>query len=231
MSNGAFDFDAGYGVRYAAVANKAVFGYESLFEMAAALLRARIPDSARILVVGSGPGAELATFGSRMPGWQLLGVDPSEQMIRLARARIVECGIDDRVELRRGYVSGLADTPEYDAATLILVLHFVPDDGAKLALLKDIARRVKAGGTLVLVDLGGDVGVEPFRGLLEAWKAYIVAKGMTPDAVEALIGQALETQHFVSESRLLELLAEAGFGGPVRFYSAFLHSGWIATRQ
>jgi ArsR family transcriptional regulator len=57
----------------------------------------------------------------------------------------------DNIELRRGELEALPiDDRLIDAATLMLVLHHVPDPEHALA---DVARVLKPGGRLILVDM------------------------------------------------------------------------------
>ena len=230
MTNQLFNFDAEFGARYDAFVRQAIFGYEQLFPMILAFLTPGLGEKANLLVVGSGTGMELATFGSRMPAWTFTGVDPSEQMIRLARAKLESLNLSERVRLHQGTLDSLGEGETFDGATLILALHFVPDNGAKRALLQGIAKRLKPGAKLVLVDMGGDPQSERTRFLQGCWKNFMLQRGMTSEAVDALFKQAAETQHFISEARLRELLAEAGFVNAEKFYQAFLNNGWTAQR-
>ena len=230
MTSQLFNFDADFGARYDRFVRQAIFAYEPMFTMFLAMLRRSLGETANVLVVGSGTGMELTTFASRMPRWTFTGVDPSEQMIQLAQARLETEHLGERVHLHRGTVETLAAAEQFDAATLILVLHFLPDDGPKRALLQNIAARLKPGASLVLLDLGAEPQLEEDQSLLAGWKNYQILMGMDPVLVESVYKQARETQHFIPEIRLRELLSEAGFVQVERFYQAFLHSGWTARR-
>jgi hypothetical protein len=48
-------------------------GYELLFEYVLALFP---PHLTNLLIVGTGTGMELITFGKAHPHWQILGLDP-----------------------------------------------------------------------------------------------------------------------------------------------------------
>ncbi|MCZ9687220.1 class I SAM-dependent methyltransferase [Pseudomonas aeruginosa] len=53
--------------------------------MAGVLLAERAPADADILVLGAGGGPELKAFTEMQPGWRIYGVDPSAEMLDLAR--------------------------------------------------------------------------------------------------------------------------------------------------
>ena len=84
---GNIDFDPKKAAHYDDLARKAVFGYEQLFKMLIALLVEKQNESANVLVVGCGTGMELTTFGNHMPNWQMTGVDPSEEMIKISKTK------------------------------------------------------------------------------------------------------------------------------------------------
>ena len=96
--------------------------------------------------LGCGTGqlaATVAPFVSRV-----IAVDRSADMLQSARRRLRELA---NVELRRGDLEALPITSEaLDAATLLLVLHHIPDPSAVLA---DVARVLKPGGRLLIVDM------------------------------------------------------------------------------
>lgn len=230
MTDRPFDFSETFTESYDTLIRKVVFGYDSIFLMALGLLDLSLSENAHVLVAGSGTGAELTAFGKRRARWRFTGVDPSAEMIQIARIKVTEQGMRERVTLHQGYVDDLPRDEKFDAATLMLVLQFVADDGQKLALLKSIAERLAPGAPFVLVDLHGDPSSEAFQNMLAAWKNYQTLMGIRREVADGLFEDAVHTQHFITEARTLELLGQAGFRDVSRFYTAFLHGGWVARR-
>ncbi len=96
--------------------------------------------------LGCGTGqvaASLAPFVAR-----IIAVDGSLAMLQAAKKRLHDL---DNVELRRGELESLPlDDAMLDAATVMLVLHHVPQPGRVFA---EIARVLRPGGRLLLVDM------------------------------------------------------------------------------
>jgi len=96
--------------------------------------------------LGCGTGqvsAAIAPFVSRV-----IAVDASPAMLQAAKKRLHQV---DNVELRRGDLEALPiDDTMLDAATLMLVLHHVAQPERALA---EVARVLKPGGRLVIVDM------------------------------------------------------------------------------
>ena len=206
--------------------------YEEIFKLSCCCLKATLPQRARVLVVGAGTGMEIIEFAPLNPDWSFYGIDPSEKMLSLARKKISEKKIRNKISLVQGHVDDLSDNESFDAATCILVMHFQKDDGAKLDLLTSISRSLKPGAPFILVDGCGKPGSRVFKKNLNAWKQYPVIHGLNPDYVEKAFNKTiLKLVRFVPESRILELLREAGFTKIFKFYSGFLYSGWTAYKK
>ena len=96
--------------------------------------------------LGCGTGqvsAALAPFVERV-----IAVDASAAMLQAAKKRL---SAFDNIELRRGELEALPiDDARLDAATLMLVLHHVPEPERALA---DIARVLKPRGRAIVVDM------------------------------------------------------------------------------
>jgi ArsR family transcriptional regulator len=96
--------------------------------------------------LGCGTGqvsAALAPFVKHV-----VAVDSSAAMLQAAKRRLHEF---DNVDLRRGDLEALPiDDARLDAATVMLVLHHVPDPGRALG---EAARVLKPGGRLIVVDM------------------------------------------------------------------------------
>ena len=118
--------------------------YDACHELAACMLTAALGrgTAAEILVAGAGGGAkEITTAGALEPQWRFMAVDPSEPMMDLALARLAEAELLDRTEILIGTVEDLPHDRQYDAATLIGVLHHLPGDeasGTSFALSPDV---------------------------------------------------------------------------------------------
>ncbi|WP_414541200.1 class I SAM-dependent methyltransferase [Nostoc sp. CCY0012] len=217
---------------YDTMAQRVLPGYEVMHTMALSVLKAILPEKANLLIVGAGSGMELVKFGKGNLQWQMLGVDPSSNMLAIAQQKIEQHGLSEQVELFTGYTHDLNTTSLYDAATSILVMHFLPDDGSKLAFLQDIAQRLKSSATLILVDMYGERGTPEFERMISIIKVFWQEMGID-DTVK--IREFLETMNKsvypIPEMRVMELLQQAGFGNILRFYTGLWTSGWVATKN
>ena len=117
-------------------------------EVEAAILRAAGPGPFQRLVdLGTGSGRMLTLFGDRARS--AVGLDLSQQMLNVARARVEAAGLDS-VELRHGdiFATRLPD----GCADLVLVhqvLHYLGDPAAAV---REAGRLTAPGGRLVIVD-------------------------------------------------------------------------------
>jgi len=228
-----FDFDSNPAfqtIDYEVAARSFVPGYESIFNMAVALLDASVSEQVHLLIVAAGGGMELITFGQGQPHWLLTGVDPSAKMLATAQEKVAKHGLTNRVKLHQGLTHELPLTPLYDAATCILAMHFLPDDGAKLSLLQSISQRLKPGAKFILVDLCEEKGSESFNDFLIAYKYHARNLGMSSEIVEETASNVVHL-HCISEERTIELLQEANFSKITRFFTALWFRGWIVTKN
>ncbi len=230
LNEQAFDFDGDYGEAYERLARRVIPGYATLFPTISAVIDPDLPHGARVLVVGAGTGIELVTFKRWRPDLRLHGVDPSRQMLDLARRRVAESAHADDITFQLGYASDVAPTPGFDAATLVNVLHFVPDDGSKAGLLRDIARRLKPAGVFVLFDLHGDPGSDEHERYMPAWRRYWSIRGMPAEEIAAFRERIRRGIHFAPPERVVALAREAGFAQPRRFFKSLLYGGWTFRR-
>jgi ArsR family transcriptional regulator len=101
----------------------------------------------RLVDIGTGTGRMIELFGPAAE--HALGIDRSPEMLRLARVKLAEAGLDG-AELRQGDMyalplgSGCADT-----VILHQVLHYAQNPAAAVA---EAARLLGAGGRLLIVD-------------------------------------------------------------------------------
>jgi len=101
----------------------------------------------RLVDIGTGTGRMIELFAAAAD--QALGIDRSPEMLRLARAKLAEAGLDS-AELRQGdmyalpLASGSADT-----VIIHQVLHYAQNPAAAVA---EAARLLAPGGRLLIVD-------------------------------------------------------------------------------
>ena len=113
----------------------------------------------RVLDLATGTG-DLAIDIARMhPDAAVIGLDPSREMLAVARAKLARRGLTDRIALVRGDAQHLPYRDrEMDAATIAFGIRNVPD---RPAGLREMARVVRRGGRVAILELG-----EPRRGVL-----------------------------------------------------------------
>jgi len=101
----------------------------------------------RLIDIGTGTGRMLELFAPLAS--EALGIDRSSEMLRLARAKLAERGLD-RAELRQAdlYALPMSDGGA-DLAILHHVLHFAQQPGAAIA---EAARVLTPGGRLLIAD-------------------------------------------------------------------------------
>ncbi len=119
----------------------------------------QLGDSPRVLDVATGTG-DLAIDIARMtPGATVVGLDPSTQMLAIAKTKLAKRGLEERISLVVGDAQALpyADC-EMDAATIAFGIRNVPD---RLQGLRELARVVRPGGRICVLELG-----EPRKGVM-----------------------------------------------------------------
>lgn len=226
-------FDAARAGEYEQQSRIALAGYDACHELAACMLAAALGSgtTARVLVAGAGGGAkEILTAGALEPHWRFTAVDPSQAMMDLAAARLKESGLLDRTNVVLGTVDDLVPDERFDAATLIGVLHHLPGDQAKRAILRSLARRLKPGAPFVLAGNHYTYASQPL--LLAAWAERWRQQGAGPDEIvakRAKILQGADPPH--SEEAVSALLHEGGFEPPTRFFSSLFWGAWITRRR
>lgn len=212
---------------YVAGPPRQVPGYSSLLKMVTMLLAERVPSTGRVLVLGAGGGLELRAFAEAQAGWTFDGVDPSGDMIGLARQTVGEHL--DRVELHQAYVDGAPEGP-FDAATCLLTFHFIPRD-ERLETLRQLRRRLKPGAPLIVAHISFPQ-TEPERShWIARHVAYSAADGADPAHLESA-RQAIGTRLSILAPEEEEaIMRSAGFSDVSLFYAGLSFRGWVAYAE
>jgi tRNA (cmo5U34)-methyltransferase len=212
---------------------KRIPGYEALHSTSQALLEEALPAKARVLVVGAGTGHELIVCAQARHDWHFLGLDPSQDMLTIAKEKVFAAGVSSRVELHLGTTEDLPTGESFDAATALLVMHFIPEDDRKLAFLAAIHARLKSGGVFLLADMTGRPGSADFNRLFAAWKVHWCAMngvGKDDPNMQKEFAERMARPGWIDEARHHELFASAGFSDPLRYWSGLLFSAWAMRK-
>jgi tRNA (cmo5U34)-methyltransferase len=202
--------------------------YDALFAMIQSYLRAQLGEKeASLLVIGAGGGNELSAWGPSNPKWTFTGVDPSEEMLQIAKHKAVQLGMESRVTFNQGTIEDLLNPDStFDAASCILVLHFVEDIQEKLKLLRSIKNHLKPGAPFVLVSAYGDSDSAELQDRINVWKTFFLDAGFEKSKVDDM-GRIIMKISFIPDNQIERLLKESGFTNITRFYSTGLFAGWI----
>jgi tRNA (cmo5U34)-methyltransferase len=178
-----------------------------------------------LLVVGCGTGNEIERFIQTAEHWKITGIDPSPEMVKQAREKLQNYA---SITLIEGLVTDLDIKKKYSAATLLLVLHFLDDNGNKLNLLKDIAERLVSRATLVLLDITGDKN--QIKQNLKVLK-LLLPDGLDEEQISNRLNRIQNELFPVSEERLSELCTQAGFEPPLRFFQSSIYMGCLIKKK
>lgn len=201
-------------------------GHAGLLQMTGVLLAEHVPHDGELLVIGAGGGLETRYLAEIEPRWRFTGVDPASAMLDLART-IAGPVVGNRLTLIEGTAADAPAGP-FDAATCILVLGLVPDDGGKLALLEETRCRLRPGAPFILVDQCIDRSAPDAERRFARYASYALRSGVDPDTVAKAKAAITNAQGMVPASRNEELLRESGFRDAEVFYTSMAWQGWVA---
>lgn len=226
-STGTFDEEraAGYDDRIRHVAP----GYEALQAALPSVIGTAAP-AARVLVMGAGTGAEILTMARARPDWHFTAVDPSTDMLDRCRERVQAAGIEDRVTYVAERIEDWVPPSRFDGATAVFVSHFLHDRASKRRFFTAIGRSLTAGAPFAFADLfAGGAGTDPER-LRAVWRRWCRETGLSGEEVRRAFAKMERELSFASAETLNDLLPEAGFAAPTRFYQFFLWGAWRTYR-
>ncbi|MGX9934833.1 class I SAM-dependent methyltransferase [Advenella kashmirensis] len=211
---------------YAARTEKMVPGLSDLHKMAAVLLAERVPTDAHILVLGAGGGLEIKAFAQLHPDWHFDGVDPSEQMLVLARQTLGPFA--SRVNFHQSYIDSI-EAESFDAATCFLTLHFLPEP-ERLKTLQALFRRLKPGAPLVVAhhSLPGSVSDKDLW--LDRNAAFAKVSGLAMPSGGTRQSASRDLLPILSVAQDTALLRDAGFVDVDLFYAGFTFRGWVGYK-
>jgi len=209
---------------------KVMPGYQISHELTRYLLEDILPSTSKILVSGCGTGKELIDYSINNLEWEVFGFDPSEKMLSMAREKVKANDCAERVRLLKGVIDDAPET-DFDAATSILVMQFLPSDEEIQRFLNKISAKLKPGAPLILVYLEGDKKSNEYRILNSAWKIQQLTTRRDGNSVIDEFKQRDKDIRFISRGQIELSLNKAGFSKPLKFFQAYLLTGQIAFKR
>jgi ubiquinone/menaquinone biosynthesis C-methylase UbiE len=123
--------------------------------------------------LGCGPGHLVIEVARRAPGLHVSGLDLSDEMLAQARDNARHAGLDSRASFRSGD-AGQIPFPDssLDLVVSTLSLHHWSDP---VAVLDEVARVLRPGGSFLIIDLRRDMGAPAYLLLWFATHAIVPA--------------------------------------------------------
>ena len=215
--------DAEHARTYAERPRKIIPGFDGLHRIMAQLIAEVSPE--RTLVVGGGGGLELQTLIEALPDCRFCAVDPSAEMIAQGKVYLGDPATVDWIE---GYVFDAPRDAAFDAATCMLTLHFVADDGAKLETLKAIHGRLKPAAPLVIAHLSIDKTDPASDRRFDRYLKFGKDSNMDPVVLKEAHERVRVQLNCVGPDRDEDLLKEAGFRDVQQVFQGLDWHGWVA---
>lgn len=223
-------FDTKLATEYEKGIRRTLPSYDAMLRLTQTFFQSLLPDVATLIVVGAGSGNEISQLAEQKPHWSFVGVDPAEAMLHFAKERLKP--LPNNITLLHGtLLETELPVTQFDAATCILVLHFIESYDDKLATLKAIAQHLKPGAPFVLVSKYGQLDSPETELQFDLWRAHWLQHTKLTSEQVTDMEQSIRALSFMSEEEILSLLREAGFIQTSRFFATTLFGGWICRKQ
>ncbi|MFU8807310.1 MAG: ubiquinone/menaquinone biosynthesis methyltransferase, partial [Bradymonadaceae bacterium] len=121
----------------------------------------------RVLDLATGTADLAMGIAQTHPGVRIQGVDPSKEMVAIARQKVEAAGLESRIGLELGDGQALAfDDDTFDGAAIAFGIRNFPD---RIRGLEEMTRVTRQGGKVVILELS-----EPRDGLLSGMARFYV---------------------------------------------------------
>ena len=198
-----------------------ILGYDTIFQLMADLVQVNNPNPKKFLVVGAGGGQELCTFIPTFPSAHYVAVDPSENMLHLAKLRLAEEQLNARVDYYTEELQNVVFQEKFDVATCHLVLHFLQTTEQKKSLIEVIAQNLAPGGRAFFSSFNTDLDDAHDEKMMQAWGIAMLRNGVTEKQWLAFKQSFGDTLIPVRTEDMTELFEQAGFTNIKLYFKAY----------
>jgi SAM-dependent methyltransferase len=158
---------------------------------------------ARILELGCGTGNHTRCFAEL--GHSIVGIDPDEEMLTIARAKLtlLPRDIAEHISYHRGQVHDLP-VVTYDLATALFnVINYIPTSAALESLMREVARRLKPGAFFIFDVWNGNAALtDPPTGKTVVVETERSRVKVTLTAHTDIVAKSTELTYFIETSDL-----------------------------
>ncbi len=190
-------------------------GYDTLHELTMHILSAHLPDPSHVMVAGIGTANEAINLTKNFPTLKVTGFDVSDEMLKTASTKIESLGVGDRITLVKGTAEDI-DHKSFDAATSMLVMHFVARND-KFKYLRSIADRLKPGGAFVSAEVVGYKDESDFESHLGVWESFQRANRERTQDIPETLEHIRNDLALLTRDETTDLMKQAGFKD-INFY-------------
>ena len=152
-----------------------------------------------------------------------------EPMVDLDKRRLAATPVGPRSVVHAATIDQLNETG-FDAATCILVSHFILKREERVAFFAEIASRLKSGGLLVSADISSDMQSEEFQSLLPIWCKALSHSGHDPETVKSYVAALGTGASVLPPAEVASIIRDGGFAQTTLFYQSLLIHGWLSRK-
>lgn len=208
--------------------NSTLAAISSCLHFLAGLILKNIPARSKVLCVGAGTGAEILTLSKIYPEWTFVALEPSAAMLEVCRERLKAADLLNRCELINGYVQDLVPEQKFNAVISFLVGHFIKSED-KISFFRHMTNRLQDGGYLINAEISYDLDSAECPSMLTHWRAVQTLMGATAESLAALPELMKSALSILPTNEVKNLIRESGIAMPIRFFQAFMISGWYGV--
>lgn len=219
MTQNPFQWQHPKAFEYNDTIRKRIIGYEHIFQLMADQVTVQAAPH-NMLIVGAGGGQELVTMANACPQLQFTAVDPSSNMLELAKMRLAAEQITADVNYIADTLEQVPVTQSYALASCHLVLHFLTTVQKK-SLIETIAAHVEEGATVFFSSINIEMNTARFEKILDAWGVAMLRNGVTEKQWHAFRASFGESCFPLPTEDMIALYEAAGFHEIELYYKAY----------